>query len=152
MNRSAFAPAVALLFCTALATSAFAQAKPAAAPAAATQAPAVKAKFATPLKGEAPIQVIQSSKRVGADIVTTYKVKSLASAPVAMLRLDEYWYDKTGKNMVWSETYRHRQPLQPGEVIEFSTKTPGGKGAERSQAQFTHANGKVTAKAVKKFE
>jgi uncharacterized protein YcfL len=105
-----------------------------------------------PLKGEAPLQVIQSSRMVGKDIVTVYKVKNMATAPIALLRLDEYWYDKGGKNMVWSETYRHRQPLQPGEIVEITTKTPGGKGAERNQAQFTHANGKVSVKAVKKFE
>ena len=151
MNRSAFAPAVALLLCTAVASSAFAQAKPAA-PAPTTQAPAVRAKFATPLKGEAPLQVIQSSRLVGKEIVTSYKVKNMASSPIALLRLDEYWYDKGGKNMVWSETYRHRQPFQPGEVIEITIKTPGNRGAERSQAQFTHANGKVTVKPVKKFE
>lgn len=149
MNRSSFAAAVALLFSAALATTALAQAQPAAPT---TPAAAQKAKFAMPLKGEASIQVIQGdSKFVGKEIVTVYKIKNMSKAPIAMLKLEEYWYDKGGK-LVTMDTQRYKQPFQPGEVIELTTHAPGNASAARKQAQFAHANGKVTAKGVKKFE
>ena len=149
MNRSAFAPAVALLISVALATTALAQAQPAAPT---TQAAAQKAKFAMPLKGKAAIQVIQGdSKIVGKEIVTIYKIKNMSKAPIAMLKVEEYWYDKGGK-VVTMDTQRHRQPFQPGEVIELTTHAPASAAAARKQAQFSHANGKVSAKGVKKFD
>jgi hypothetical protein len=149
MNRSAFASPLALLFCTALAASAFAQAKPAAPT---TPAPAARAKFATPVKGDVAVQVIQGrSNFVGKEIVTTYKVKNMASGPIALLKVDEYWYDKAGK-MVSTDTQRYKQPFQPGEIIELTTRAPATPGAARSQATFSHANGKVVAKAVKQFQ
>ena len=148
MNRSAFAPAVALFVFTS-AASAFAQAKPAAPT---TPAPAARAKFATPIKGDAAVQVIQTpSKFLGKEIVTTYKIKNMSSGPIALLKIDEYWYDKGGK-MVSTDTQRYRQPFQPGEIIEISTHAPAMPGAARSQAAFSHANGKVTAKSVKQFQ
>jgi hypothetical protein len=146
MNRSVFAPALALLLGTALSTPTFAQAQ-AAAPTA--PAPAAKAKFATPLKGAATIEVLQSpAKFVGKEIVTNYKIKNTSAAPIALLKIDEYWYDKGGK-MVSSGTYRHRQPFLPGEVITVSTSSPAMPGAARSQAQFSHANGSVKPTPVK---
>jgi len=146
MHRSALAPALAVLLSAVVATTAFAQAKPAAPT---TPAPAQKAKFAMPLKGDAPIQVIQGeSKFVGKEIVTVYKVKNTSNAPIALLKIDEYWYDKGGK-MVSSGTYRHRQPLQPGEIIEVSVNSPALPGAERSQGQFSHANGTIKPNRVK---
>jgi hypothetical protein len=149
MNRSVFAPALALIFSAAVATTALAQAKPAAPT---TPAAPQKAKFAMPLKGDAAIQVIQGdSKFVGKEIVTTYKVKNMATAPIAMLKLEEYWYDKGGK-LVTMDTARHKQPFQPGEVIELTTHAPGIASAARKQATFSHAHGKVTAKGVKKFD
>ena len=148
MNRSVFAPALALLLGTALSTSAIAQAKAQAA-APTTPAPAAKAKFATPLKGAATIEVLQSpAKFVGKEIVTSYKIKNTSNAPIALLKIDEYWYDKGGK-MVSSGTYRHRQPFLPGEVIEVTTSSPAMAGAARSQAQFSHANGTVKPTPVK---
>jgi hypothetical protein len=151
MNRSAFASACTLLFCSAVAVSAFAQAKPAAPT---TPAPAARAKFATPVKGEAIVQVIPSPpKYVGNDIVTVYKIKNMAPGPIAMLKIDQYWYDK-GK-MVSTATERYRQPFQPGEVIEMTTRAPkpaASGGALQNNATFSHANGKITAKPVKKFD
>ena len=149
MHRSALAPALAVIFSAVVVTTAFAQAKPAAPT---TPAPAQKAKFAMPIKGDAAIQVIQGeSKFVGKEIVTVYKVKNMASGPIAMLKLEEYWYDKGGK-LVTMATERYKQPFQPGEVVELTTHAPGNADAARKQATFSHANGKVTAKGVKKFD
>jgi hypothetical protein len=151
MNRSVFAPALALLFCTAAASSAFGQAKTAAPT---TPAPPAKAGFVTPLKGEALIQVIPGTSKYdpkAKEVITTYKLKNMSSAPVALMKLDEYWYAK-GK-MVSTDTQRYRQPFQPGEIIEMTTHAP----ADANPAGWTknltgsHANGKVTLKAVKAF-
>ncbi len=146
MHRVVFAPALALLFVSAFSTTAFAQAEPAsgAAPAA-----AARAKFVPPIKGEATIEVLPGgSKRVGKDIVTTFKIRNTSTAPIALLRLDEYWYDKGGK-LVSSDTQRHKQPFLPGEIIEITTRSPDLPGAENAQRTFAHAHGRVTAKAVK---
>jgi hypothetical protein len=160
MNRSAFAPALTLLFCGAIVSSAFAQAKPAVAQAkaatpAAAPAPAAKAGFVTPLKGEATIQVIPGTSKFdpkAKEIVTTYKLKNTSSAPIALLKIDEYWYEKGGK-MVSTDTQRYRQPFQPGEVIEVTTHAPatGSPAGWNKNVTFTHANGKVTPKKVDKF-
>ena len=60
------------------------------------QAAAAPAKFVKPLKGTADIQFMQvgQSKKVGNDIVTVLKIKNLSNAPVSLLKVDEYWYDK----------------------------------------------------------
>jgi hypothetical protein len=145
MNRVVFASAVFV----ASASPLFAQAQPAAS---GEPAPAARAKFVPPIKGEASIEVLPGgSKIVGKDIVTTFKIKNTSNAPIALLRLDEYWYDKAGK-LVSSDTQRHRQPFAPGEIIELTTRAPNLPGAERAQRVFAHANGKVTAKPVKKLD
>jgi hypothetical protein len=160
MNRSVFASALTLLFCTSVASSAWAQAKPAVAQAktsasAAAPAPAAKAGFVTPLKGEALIQVIPGVSKFDAkakEIVTTYKLKNVSSAPIALLKLDEYWYEKGGK-MVSTDTQRYRQPFQPGEIIEMTTHAPAtaSPAGWNKNVTFTHANGKVSPKKVDKF-
>ena len=150
MNRPAFASAAALLFVVTTASPALAQVQ-AAAPVAPTD-PA-RAKFATPLKGDGTVDVFKSnSKVVGTEIVTTFKIKNTSSAPLAMLKIDEYWYDKGGK-LVSSDTRRHRQPLQPGEIAEMETRAPSDPGALNANWTanwtFSHANGKIKANPVK---
>jgi hypothetical protein len=152
MNRPVFAPALALLLCAAFAASAAAQAKPAAPT---TAAPPAQAKYSTPLKGEGLIQVIPGVSKFDPktkEVTTTYKIKNMSKAPIALLKLEEYWYDK-GK-MVSTDTQRYRQPFNPGQVIEVTTHAPaeGSPTGWSKNATYTHANGKITAKAVKKFE
>jgi hypothetical protein len=151
MNRSAFAPALALLLCAIVSTPSFAQAQTAAPT---TPAPAAKAKFVTPIKGEAVVQVIPGVSKFNAkdkEVVTTYKIKNMAAGPIALLKLDEYWY-ANGK-IASTDTRRHRQPFQPGEVIELTTHAPATSNPAgwTKNVTFTHANGKVTPKVVKKF-
>jgi hypothetical protein len=152
MNRAAFASPLAVVLCALASTTAFAQAT-AAAPTA--PAPATRAKFVTPLKGEALIQVLPGASKYNAkdkEIVTTYKIKNMSSAPIALLKLDEYWYDKGGK-MVSTDTQRYKQPFQPGEIIELTMHAPaaGNPAGWNKNVTFTHANGKVTPKKVDKF-
>ncbi len=151
MNRSAFAPAFALLVCSAVATSTFAQAQTAAPT---TPAPAAKAGFVTPLKGEAVIQVLPGTPKFdqkAKEVVTTYKVKNMSAAPIAMLKIEEYWYKD--RKIVSTDTKRHMQPFRPGEIIENTTRAPAeaNPAGWSKNATFSHANGKVTAKAVKAF-
>jgi hypothetical protein len=153
MNRSVFAPALTALFCSAVVTSAFAQAKPAAATT--TPPPPAKAGFVTPLKGEAAIEVLPGTSKYDPktkEVITTYKLKNMSSAPIALLKVDEYWYSK-GK-MVSTDTQRYRQPFQPGEIIEVTTHAPAAENPAgwTKNVTFSHANGKVTPKAVKAFK
>ena len=151
MNRSSFAPAFTLLVCSAVATSTYAQAQTAAPT---TPAPAAKAGFVTPLKGEAVIQVLPGTSKYDAktkEIVTTYKLKNMSSAPIAMLKLDEYWYKN--QKMVSTDTKRYMQPFRPGEIIEVTTRAPAepNYAGWSKNVTFTHANGKVSPKKVDKF-
>jgi hypothetical protein len=152
MKRFAVTSAVLLGF-LALAPGAFAQAaKATAATPAAAPAPAVaKARMTTPVKGTAYVEVIQGApKKVGADMVTVSKVKNVSNGPIAGLRIDEYWYNQK-LVQVTGDTQRVRAPVAPGEIIEITTKSPIKPDLYKSTLMFNHANGKVTAKGVKKF-
>jgi len=164
MKRFAFACSVIVLLAFGV-VSVFAQAKPAQAPAAKAapattpaatqQAPAAPAKFIKPLKGTADIQFMQigQSKRVGNDIVTVLKVKNLSNAPVSLLKIDEYWYDKGNPpKVITGDQQRYLKPFMPGEIIDITMKSPYKDGVGASQYQFSHANGEVKLKRVKKFD
>jgi hypothetical protein len=171
MKRFAFACSVIVLLAF-VASPVLAQSKPAQAPAAKAttptqqapaakattpatqQAPAAPAKFVKPLKGTADIQFIQMpSKKVGGDIVTVLKIKNLSSAPVSLLKVDEYWYNKANPPIVITgDTQAWRKPFMPGEVIELTMKSPYKADVGASQYQFSHAGGQVNLKRVKKFD
>jgi hypothetical protein len=165
MKRFAFASSVIVLLAFGV-VSVFAQAKPAqapaskaAAPAATTpaatqQAPAAPAKFIKPLKGTADIQFMETSaKRVGNDIVTVLKIKNMSTAPIALLKVDEYWYNKA-REVVTGDSQPYRKPFMPGEVIELTLKAPYKTGMDISVSQymFSHSGGQVNPKRVKKFD
>jgi hypothetical protein len=121
-------------------------------PAAPAQAPATPAKYYRPVKGIAAIQVIPGpSKKVGADIVTAIKIKNMASGAIALLKIDEYWYDKSGQ-IVSSDTQSYRKPFNPGEIIEMTMRSPYRPGLASSQYMYSHVNGKIDVKGVKKFD
>jgi hypothetical protein len=147
MKRPAFGAVVALALAS-IAPSAFAQAQTAAP---AQPAPAARAKWVAPVKGIATVQVVPGpSKKVGDDIVTVLKIKNMSSGAIALLRVDEYWFDKSLKT-VSGDTQRHRQPLNPGEIVEITMRSPAKPNLYRNTFNFSHANGKVDAKTVKKF-
>jgi hypothetical protein len=167
MNRSAFTSAAVVVCTFALAAPALAQTAKKTTPAApaktetkadqakpatpAATAPAAPAKFAVPVKGLAHIEIMQGpSKKVGNDIVTVTKVKNVSDAPIALLRLDELWYNKS-REQVTGDTQTIRRPFQPGEVIEITTHSPAKPDVQQSQYMFSHANGKVDVKRVKSF-
>lgn len=154
MKRVALACSVTLVL---TAATVFAQGKGAQGPATKAapttgSAPAAPAKFVKMLKGTAEIRFIQvSSKKVGPDIVTVLKIKNLSPLAVSLLKVDEYWYDKTPK-VVTGDTQSHRKPFLPGEIIVVTMKAPFKPNLTASQYQFSHAGGKVDVKRVKTFD
>lgn len=164
MNRLVFAPAAAIALCVLTATTAFThslsvdrQQAPATKAAPTQQAPAAPAKWIKPVKGQATIEVLQGpTKQVGKDLVTVVKVRNTAAGPIALLKCDEYWYNKN-REVVTGDTQRQKKPVMPGEVVEFTMRSPltGNVRPDatwKSQYMFTHGNGDIKATAVKKFE
>lgn len=112
-------------------------------------APAARPRLVAPVRGVAQLgytkPVVKNATIGGkAFVVTTIQVKNMASGAIAGLKVDEFWYDKAG-NPVTGDTYRHRTPLQPGEVITITLETPRAAGMDRNQYNFTHANGEIKA-------
>jgi hypothetical protein len=150
MNRHVFAPAVGFLVVVLSSGPLFAQA---------TQAkPTTPAKtlptsgWVKPIKGLVTVDVIRgATKKVGNEVVTVLKVKNTSSGSIALLKVDEYWYDK--KNTIVSgDTRSVRQPVQPGQIVEIECRSPYNPEAFQNQYFFSHANGQVKATVVKKFK
>ena len=157
MNRFAFARAAALVGCWLVAPAVFAQTKaaaqqPVAKAAPTAQAPAAPAKYYRPVKGRATIDIIQTpTKKVGSEIVTVIKIKNTSPGSIALLRVDEYVYDKNLK-VVTGGTERWRKPFNPGEIIEITLRSPYKADMFKSQYQFSHANGDIKTNSVKSFD
>jgi hypothetical protein len=151
MTRSAFFSIAALfVLLTSVPVLAHDQATPATS--AQTPAPAAHAKFVPVVKGVASIEVIQGpSKTVGKDIVTVLKIKNTSTGSIGLLRVDELWYNKDLKH-VSGDSQAIKRAIQPGEIVEVTLKSPVVPNLYRSQYSFSHANGTIKAKAVKKFE
>ena len=86
----------------------------------------------------------------GGTIVTTFKVKNLATAPIAGFKVDEFWYDKGG-DPVTGDTFRYRKPLQPNEVITVELRTPRDPKMVTNSYNFSHANGTIVPKLLPKL-
>ena len=117
------------------------------------QAPAKPAKYIPPVKGVATIEVLQMpTKRVGKEMVTVIKVRNTSKGSINLLKADEYWYDKNVK-LISGTQYAHKKaPIQPGEIVEITLKSPYVAGVQRNQIMFRHANGDIKATAVKAFK
>ena len=152
MRRLAFTSA-ALLCALALSAPVFAQAAKADAKPAVAQAPSpelVKARMRPPVKGTAYVDFMTvSSKAVKNEIVTQLKIKNTSTAPIIGLKVDQYFY--AGKQEVSAGTGRVRNPIAPGEVVDLTISSPTKPGITGNQMMFSHANGQVKPKSVKKF-
>lgn len=150
MTRLAILTAVATVLSVPLVA---AQAPPP--PSTTAPAPAHKVKFVAPVKGWATIDVerLQSkSKRNGKEIFTVLKVRNTSKGSINLLRVDQYWYDKQSKQVSFGD-YRHKKaPILPGEIVEITIAAPDNKQISHDMLIFSHANGKVDAKQVKKIE
>jgi hypothetical protein len=149
MNRRFALIAAACLFCALTPSSAFAQVKPATT--SNPQAPAAPAKWVPPIKGMASIEFIEAKPtRVGNEIVTKMKVKNTSKGAIALLTVEEFWYN-TKREMTSNGVYRHRQLLNPGDVVEFSISAPNKPDINQNMLMFKHANGTIDPKRVTKF-
>jgi len=115
-------------------------------------APAPATKLISPVRGEAELGYLKPvTKREGNMIVTTIKVKNLASAPIAGLKVDEFWYDKAGEPVTGAQPFRYRKALMPGEVIDVVLKVPTNPKMDRNQYKFEHSNGTIKTKLLPKL-
>ena len=78
------------------------------------------------------------------------EVKNVEKAPIAGFKVEEYWYDRAG-NPLGGGNYRHPRPLQPGEIITVTLKTPRSTNLDRNQVGFVHAYGPVKKTVVPKL-
>jgi hypothetical protein len=109
-------------------------------------------KLVAPVRGNAKVEITRPNTRVvGKEIVTTFLLKNVEAAPIAGLKVEENWFDKSG-NPVMGNTFRHLKPLQPGEVITVSMKSPRSAAMQRNQYLFTHGNGIIKQQVVPKLE
>jgi len=107
------------------------------------QADAARPKLVSPVRGAAELGYTNAVRKPeGNMVIATFKVKNLAAAPIAGLRIEEFWYDKGGEIVGGSEPFRYRKPLMPGEVIEITMKVQRNPKMQRSQMKFSHGDGK----------
>jgi hypothetical protein len=164
MSRSArvfFAALASTVFISSIAFAS--QAKPAvpAKPAATTPAapaaqstPPAKAKWVPPVKGTATIGYLKPVTKVDQktkEVVTHLKIKNLSQGSIALLRVDEYWYDKSG-NMMPGDSQRWKKPILPGEVVDIELRTPKNEKMYQNTYKFSHANGTIDAKPLRTLE
>ena len=109
-------------------------------------------RLVAPVRGPAKVDITRPTTKTGAkEMVTTILLKNNESAPIVGLKVEENWYDKQG-NPVGGDVYRHRKPIQPGEVITITLRTPRNPNLSRNQCVFTHANGAIRQTVVAKLE
>jgi hypothetical protein len=117
-----------------------------------TPPPAEAKKLVPPLRGTAQIGYLKPDVQRTKDmVITKITVKNLSNAPVAGLRVEEFWYDKAG-NTLPSDAQRVRQPLQPGKVVTVELRTPYSANMNSNKYNFVHANGDVKAVLLKKID
>lgn len=122
------------------------------APAAGSAAAAPRPKLLSPVRGQAEVAVTPPrSVRSGKMIVTTMRAQNKASAPIAGLTVDEFWYDKNGQPVTGGK-FRYPKPLMPNEVIEVKIETPSHPDMARNSYQYKHANGAVKTTNVKALD
>jgi hypothetical protein len=117
-----------------------------------TTSPAASATFVSAIRGLAEVELTKPvTRRVGNEVVTTMKVRNTSTTnSIAGLKVDDLWYDKDGA-LVTGDTFRHRQPLKPGEIVEVVLRTPVNPNMDRNQYQFVHANGDIKTTVVPKL-
>ena len=87
-------------------------------------APANTAKYIPPVKGLATIEVIQSSRRVGKEWVTTVKVRNTSKGSINLLKAEEYWYDANVKIVSANHSSTHPIGLADGRFARWCTTCP----------------------------
>ena len=105
-----------------------------------------------PFKGQADVEFLQPvTKKVGNNVVTTFKVKNLATGPLTRLKIAETWFDKGGNIVAAGETTLDK-PLGTGMVDTITIETPWTAKMNGNSFNFSHANGLVKPKRVKSLD
>src|SRR5262245_21374602 len=95
LRRTSFWPA-ALAVALTIGTITLADQTPAQPATQAAAAPAAPAKWVAPVKGLATAEVVRGpSKKVGNDMVTVLQVKNTSKGAIALLGVEEIWYDNS---------------------------------------------------------
>jgi hypothetical protein len=116
------------------------------------QAQTPRPRLVAPVRGEAVVDHLPPVTRVeGEEVVTTWKLKNRSSAPIAGLKIEEFWYDSTN-NLVPGDSETIRTPIQPGAVITVVLRTPRDARMTRNQYRLSHQNGTVKTQLVKVLE
>ena len=151
MNRR-FALIAAVCLVAGLTPSALrAQAKPAQTPAPAAPAPTAPGKWVPPQKGEASVDFVQAKpERIKGEIVTKVKVKNTSKGSIALLSVEEIWYN-TKREIATIGTARNKALLNPGDIIELTISSPDKPNLYTNMLMFKHANGTVKPNRVKKL-
>jgi hypothetical protein len=107
-------------------------------------------KLVAPIRGDALVQITQPNTVIkGNDVVTTIRVKNVASGPIAGFRIQENWFTKN-KEALAGDQYRHPRPFIVDEIIEIVLTAPRSRVVGASnQYQFAHANGNIKTEVVK---
>jgi hypothetical protein len=150
-TRRVYVPFLVFAFSVVAISSAYAQAKPAAP---ASTAPAAPAKWVPAVKGIATIEFMQSASKKNPktnELETVLKIKNTSKGSIALLGVEEFWYNQK-REIVSGDSHKIKRLLNPGEVVEVTMSSPWKDGLYISQYVFTHANGKVEPKKVKKLE
>ena len=149
MNRRV-ALIAAALFAALIPTTSQAQAKPAA-QTPAPPAPTAPAKWVPPQKGEVTVDFVQGKPaRVKGEIQTKIKLKNTSKGAIALLSVEEIWYN-TKREIASNGVYRHKQLINPGDVIEFTISSPEKPDLYTNMLMFKHANGTVKPNKVAKL-
>ena len=149
MNRRSVFFATACLLTALVPALAHAQAKPAAS--APAPAPAAPAKWVPPVKGDATVDFWNGKPSiVKGEIVTVMKVKNTSKGSIALLSVEEVWYN-TKREIATNGSFRNRALLNPGDVIEFKIVSPNKPNLYTNQFLFKHANGTVKPNKVPKL-
>jgi hypothetical protein len=150
MNRRSVFFATACLFSALVPALAHAQAKPTANPPAPAPA-AAPGKWVPPVKGEATVDFWSAKPSiVKGEIVTVMKVKNTSKGSIALLSVEEVWYN-TKREIATNGTFRNRALLNPGEVLEFKIVSPNKPNLYTNQFLFKHANGNIKPNRVPKL-
>ena len=109
-------------------------------------------KVEPPIKGQADVEFTQPvTKKNGDLVVTTIRVKNMASAPIARLKIAETWFDQGGQ-IVGAGEGTLDKPLPPGAVDTITIQTPWTAKMKSNSWNFSHANGTIKPKRVSKLD
>lgn len=116
------------------------------------QTETARPRLVPPVRGEARLGHLAPVTKVeGKDVVTTWRLKNLSSAPIAGLKVEEFWYDSSN-NLVPGDSQTVRKPIPPGEVITVVLRTPRDTRMKQNQYRFSHQNGTVKTEMLKTLE